>query len=492
MVRETQSPVGRFVAAWSALSRRFFPAYKFPRSFSAILLILLLLGEAGVAAYVMRDLARSYATVESMYNGSVQVLLRFGDVQYEAQETRRSTLYALSTNDANLQVDYADQSRSADRRVTEGIAHYLAQVRTSRQAEAGRRLAADWSAYLTVRDDVLGLILEGSPKEAVQLDLSRGIPEFDQVRHDLDEIKILYDQQASRELTTVAELSRRSTDRLTLAVACGLLFGMLAIWAIQRSRMQAAVQLAKLQMDFVASISHELRTPITAILTAGENIRDGLVLGREQLLEQGSVITEQGSRLVELVDQVLLFSATSQSALSHPLREFRVEELIAHSLRSTKSLLESAKFTIEQDLEPGLPPIFGDLSLLSQCLENLIVNAVKYGSDNRWIRISARLRQQRRDVLIHVEDRGIGIKPSELPHIFDPFYRSPKVVAARIRGTGLGLSIAKRSAEIFGGEISVSSEVGLGSTFTLRLPVAKERIREAVVSSSNRTRIDTI
>lgn len=482
MPHETQSRVGRFVPVFSRLTGTLFLTQKLSRHLSAILLVVFLFGEAGVAAFVMRDLARSYATVEGMYNGSVQGLLRFGDLQYEAQETRRSTLYALATNDANLQLDYADQSRNADRGVTQEIAQYVAQARTPRQSQVGQRLTNDWSAYLKVRDDVLGLILEGSPKEAVQLDLSLGVPEFDRVRHDLDEIKHIYDEQAAQELATFASFSRRSSTRLTVTLGCGLFFGLAAIWGIQASRMQAAVQLAKLQMDFVASISHELRTPITAILTAGENIRDGLTLDPDLLFEQGTVITDQVTRLMELVDQVLLFSATSKSASSKMFRELRVDEVIAHALHSTRPLLDAEKFTVEQEIEPGLPPVRADLTVLSQCLQNLIVNAIKYGNGNRWISVSARMQKQQGEVLINVQDRGIGIQASELPRIFDPFYRSPNVVAAQIRGTGLGLSIAKRSAEIFGGGISVSTQVGIGSTFTVRLPLAKESARKESVS----------
>lgn len=483
MAQEKQALAQRFTAAFSELSRRSLLVRRLSRHFSAVLLLLVLFGEAGVAVFVMRDLARSYATVENMYNGSVQGLLRFGDLQYDAQETRRSTLYALSTTDGNLQVEYADQSRNADRVVTQTISQYRHQAQTPQQSKVVQRLANDWSDYLKVRDEVLGLILEGSPKEAVQLDLNQGVPEFDHVRQDLAEIKHTYDVQASQQLTTVADFSRRSIARLTAALACGLMFGMMAIWAIQKGRMHTAVQLAKLQMDFVASVSHELRTPITAILTAGENVRDGLVTGRDSLFEQGSAITDQAERLTELVDQVLLFSATSKSAMSHPFRELRVEEVVAHALRSTKSLLDADGFTINQDIESDLPPVLADLTVLSQCLQNLIVNAVKYGNANRWISISARLDDEQGEILISVQDRGIGIQASEIPHIFDPFYRSPKVVASQIRGTGLGLSIAKRSAEIFGGAISVSSEIGVGSTFTVRLPFARENSGTTLISS---------
>jgi signal transduction histidine kinase len=234
----------------------------------AILLVSLLLVEAGVGAFIIRDLARSSETVQKMYNGSVQGLLKFGNLQYHAQETRRSTLYALTTNDGNLQVEYAEQSREADRLVTKGIREYLAGARTPEEIEAGRHLSDDWQAYLQVRDDVLGRILESSVKEAVQIDLTRGVPQFERVRGDLNEIKKIYDEQASLHLATVRELSGTSRIRLLTALGLGLLLGSVAIWGFQKLRVRSAVQLAKLQIDFVASVSHELRTPIAAILSA--------------------------------------------------------------------------------------------------------------------------------------------------------------------------------------------------------------------------------
>ena len=476
MAKQTNVAARQMVSAYVQTGKALL-ARKLSRHIWTILLLLVLCGEAGVGLFVMRDLARSYATVETMYNGSVQGLLRFGDLEFEAQEARRSTLYALTTNDGNLQVDYADQSRKADRGVTQGIMQYLAQAHTLRESELGQRLQRDWSAYLKVRDDVLGLILEGSPKEAVQLDLSVGVPEFDRVRQDLEEIKETYSEQASRQLAAVAEFSRRSMTRLTASLLFGLLFGSVAIWAIQKSRMRSAVQLANLQMDFVASVSHELRTPITAILTAGENIRDGLISGGDSLFEHGSVITGQADRLSELVDQVLLFAATSTAKPSHVLRELRVDEVVADAIRSTKGLLVKAGATMDVKIESGLPPIVADLSVLSQCLQNLIANAVKYSVGNRWVGIAARLNQEAREIEISVQDHGIGIPASDLAHIFEPFYRSPQAVAAHIPGTGLGLSIAKRSAEALGGGLSVSTQIGVGSVFTVHLPLAPEALQ---------------
>jgi signal transduction histidine kinase len=428
----------------------------------------------------MRDLGRSYATVEKMYNGSVQGLLHIGDMQYEVQETRRSSLYALTTNDGNLQVTYADQSRDADRGVTQGIAQYLAEAHTAQETRAGQQLAKDWNDYLKVRDQVLGLILENSPKEAVQLDLNLGVLEFDHVRRDLDELKQRYDDQASQQLATVAELSRASMTRLTTALVFGLFLGTIAIWAIQRSRVRSAMQLAKLQMDFVASVSHELRTPLTAILTAGENIRDGLAFDPGHLFEQGSVITNQASQLMEIVDQILQFSITREAKLAHSLRELHANDVIDDALRSTRSQLEDAGFLVETRIDSDLPPFIADLSLLSQCMQNLIVNAIKYSKGSRWIGISARMDREENAILMSVEDRGIGIQAAELSRIFEPFYRSPQVVDAKIRGTGLGLSIAKRTVEIFGGELTVSTEIDVGSVFTMHLPVATDVAAESV------------
>src|SRR6201993_252917 len=117
---------------------------------SALLLLVVFSVELGVGWFVIRDVRTANADAQQMYARSVLGLRQIGDLQYQAQETRRSTLYALTTNDSNLQVEYADQSREADRRVTEGIAAYLRQARMANEIEVGERLQRDWSAYLKV------------------------------------------------------------------------------------------------------------------------------------------------------------------------------------------------------------------------------------------------------------------------------------------------------------------------------------------------------
>jgi len=253
---------------------------------------------------------------------------------------------------------------------------------------------------------------------------------------------------------------------------------------------QRAQALANLQMDFVASVSHELRTPLAVILSASENIRDGFVEGRKVLMEQGAIITEQANQLMGLIDHVLLFAATARGVGYHNPRALHVSEILESALRNTNGLLRDADFTVEREIRPGLPRVAGDLSALSQCVENLIVNAVKYSNGDRWIGLSAGLDKGsggRTGVRISVADHGVGIDSSDLQQIFEPFYRCPQAIAAQIHGTGLGLSIARRIAEAFGGTLSVVSEVGVGAVFTLHLLIADEVTSDLPPSSLERS-----
>ena len=235
-----------------------------------------------------------------------------------------------------------------------------------------------------------------------------------------------------------------------------------------------AQKLAQLQLDFVASVSHELLTPLAAIYCTGQNVTDGLLRTESDLMAHGSIITSQARQLTDLVKQILLFATTQNGTARYILRPLQVLGIL-HTVRNNVAVLvEGTGFHIEERVEAGLPSVMGDLPALSHCLQNLVSNAVKYSGTSRWIGISALVHEgkyHQKEVCISVQDHGSGISSSELAHIFEPFYRSPKVVDAQIHGTGLGLAVAKRIAEAMGGRLSVTSEVGKGSTFTLHLPV---------------------
>jgi signal transduction histidine kinase len=252
-----------------------------------------------------------------------------------------------------------------------------------------------------------------------------------------------------------------------------------------------AQKFASLQMDFVASVSHELRTPLAAIFSAGENIHDGIVEGQPNLRFYGSIITSQARQLIDLVDRILLFASIRSGKNQYALRPLQVADIVQRVRKNTTALLEAGTCTLEEHVEPGLPCVLGDMTAVCGCLQNLISNAVKYSGKDHWIGLSARLHatdQQQREVRISVQEHGIGITSSELSRIFEPFYRSPQIVAAQIHGTGLGLSLARRLAEAMGGRISVVSEIGVGSVFTLHLPTVAEQERELAGVTSTGTR----
>jgi signal transduction histidine kinase len=275
--------------------------------------------------------------------------------------------------------------------------------------------------------------------------------------------------------TFIADSRRRD-----LAIGFGVLLLLVISMAILIFTSTRAQKLAKLQMDFVTAVSHELRTPLTVISSAAENIAHGVVEGRPQLEQYGSVIGAQARKLFEMVEQILLFAAIREGQQRYSLRPLEVPEILDAALSGTAGLIRTAGFHVEQQIEPNLPRIVGDLPALSQCVQNLITNALKYGSEQKWIGIQAQVTEygiNGKEIQISVSDRGIGIAPDELRHIFEPFYRSPSVTAAQIHGTGLGLPLAKSIVEAMKGQVTVKSAPGRGSTFTLHLPGVEHSVR---------------
>jgi signal transduction histidine kinase len=249
-----------------------------------------------------------------------------------------------------------------------------------------------------------------------------------------------------------------------------------------------AQKFTKLQMDFVASVSHELRTPLTAIFSAAENIKDGVIHDKSDLTDYGSMVMGQSRQLMEYVDRILLFASIRSGKDRYNIRPLQISEILQRVRKNLASLIIQESCIIEESVTPVLPCVLGDLFAVCGCLENLISNAIKYSGIDRRIRICACLQstENGQEVAISVQDRGIGIHSSELKHIFEPFYRSPEATLGQIHGTGLGLSVCKHLAEAMGGRLSVKSEVGVGSVFTLYLLAADSQPSELTASSRQR------
>ncbi|HWR53252.1 MAG TPA: HAMP domain-containing sensor histidine kinase [Bryobacteraceae bacterium] len=259
--------------------------------------------------------------------------------------------------------------------------------------------------------------------------------------------------------------------RRNLAVSFGILLLLAAAMTLMVVSTRRAQRLAKLQIDFVAGVSHELRTPVAVICSAGDNLADGIVDPNPRVKQYGALVRGQGHRLREMVEQILAFAA-GEGGRRYELRAVDVEEVIESTLSDSRSLVEESGAVVERHIEPGLPHVVADHAALKQCLHNLITNGLKYGGDGRWLGITAR--SHAGEVHITVADKGIGIGPDDLAHIFDPFYRGEAAIAAQIHGTGLGLSLARDLIEGMGGSIEAASAPGKGSEFTLRLKAAPQ------------------
>lgn len=262
------------------------------------------------------------------------------------------------------------------------------------------------------------------------------------------------------------------TRRRDLAISFSLLLLLvlsMTVWLIVVNRAQ---RLARLQMNFVAAVSHDLRTPLTVIASAADNIAHGLVREQEQLAHYGTTIGRQARKLSELVDRVLLFAASRESAHRYSPQPIDISVAIDTALEGTAELIQASRVVVERDVESNLPAVTGDPVGLLQCLQNLMTNAVKYGGQGRWMAVRAVLSTDQGvpEIQVSISDHGIGMSPSDLRRIFTPFFRSPSI-ANDIRGTGLGLAVARSVVESMNGRLTAVSAPGEGSTFTLHIPV---------------------
>jgi signal transduction histidine kinase len=231
-----------------------------------------------------------------------------------------------------------------------------------------------------------------------------------------------------------------------------------------------ADRLARQQLEFVAAVSHELRTPVSVIGAAAGNLADGVVGEPDRVKRYGATIQNEARRLAETVERVLQLAgiAAGRAAASPTL--VPGHQLIHDAIAAIRHEAESAGVTIERHIPDALPSVQGDAMALRSALQNLIGNAVKYGGEARWVRIGAQATG--RALRIVVEDRGFGIDAIDRKHIFEPFYRGREAQSRQIQGSGLGLHLVRRIIEAHGGTVSVQSDPGKGSTFTVELPIA--------------------
>jgi len=268
-----------------------------------------------------------------------------------------------------------------------------------------------------------------------------------------------------------ADIRQRRTLSLTMLgfVAVMLAFGSyLTIRIVKRE-----LEIARLRADFVSTVSHEFRSPLTGIRQLGGMLLDGRVTDPEKQRGYFKMIVQESDRLSRLVENILDFSRMEEGR-----KEYRFEPLdpspwLRTLVADFVTEITANGAAVETEIQDGLPPISADKEALGSAVRNLLDNAVKYspGSKTVWLDAGA----EGDAVTISVRDKGVGISEHDRKRIFDRFYRAEGEISKRIKGAGLGLSLVKHVVTAHGGTVECRSRIGEGSLFTIRIPAVPVR-----------------
>jgi signal transduction histidine kinase len=255
-----------------------------------------------------------------------------------------------------------------------------------------------------------------------------------------------------------------------LAISVGILILMGVAVALIGVNARRAERLGRQQVEFVAAVSHEMRTPVTAIDLAARNLEDGVVEDPARVRRYGGVIRAEVRRLAETVERVLQFAALEAGRGGGPPVEVDLGAIVEDVVATAR--VERPGAEIDLEIDPGGRRVLGDGTALRSSVRNLVENALKYGGSPAWARVRVTCDDgPPREVRVTVDDRGPGIAAPDVPHVFEPFYRGRLALERRVAGSGLGLHIVKRSIEAAGGRVSLRTGRGSGTAITLHLPL---------------------
>ena len=227
-------------------------------------------------------------------------------------------------------------------------------------------------------------------------------------------------------------------------------------------------KLERVRRDFVANVSHEFRTPLTAIQGFAETLLAGAIDDSQNRTRFLEIILEHSRRLARLTEDLLVLSKMDAERLELEIRRLSVSQLIESCLETAQRRGAEKDLRISVNLPQNLPDIAGDRRRLAEVLQNLLDNAIQYTLPGGQIIVSAKSLEE--EIILTVSDTGIGIPKADQPRIFERFYRVDVARSREAGGTGLGLAIAKHLVEVHGGRLWVDSEVGQGSHFHFSVP----------------------
>jgi signal transduction histidine kinase len=269
--------------------------------------------------------------------------------------------------------------------------------------------------------------------------------------------------------TTPRDAVRRQVTIFTAAFA--LLLAVVAAGLVATYRLvRRETEMARLKADFVANVSHDLKTPLSLIRMFGETLEMGRVANDTKRREYYGIITRECERLSRLIDNVLDFSRIEGGRRRYEPRLTAVDPLVRETLDAFAYPMREQGFGLDVRIAPDLPDVPLDAEAVSQALGNLVDNAIKYSETRKALRVEAAVRNGY--LTLAVEDEGIGIPLEEQTRIFEKFYRVGRSDTQGRRGSGVGLALVRHVAEAHGGRVTVESRPGAGSRFTLWFPLA--------------------
>jgi two-component system, NarL family, sensor histidine kinase BarA len=234
-------------------------------------------------------------------------------------------------------------------------------------------------------------------------------------------------------------------------------------------------EMNRLKSDFLATMSHELRTPLNSIIGFSE-VLDSIKSLDDKQRRYVQNIQKSGRVLLDMINDILDLAKIESGKMEIRLSDFRIDSVVQAQCDFFRPQTERKNIDLEVDVEPGLSELFQDQAKVQQILSNLLSNAIKFTPEGGRINVRARHDPQSGDLLLIVTDTGVGIAEDDQVVIFEKFRQGPAAMAQgdaitrEHSGTGLGLSIVKELCKLLGGEVSVESQIGRGSTFTVRLP----------------------
>jgi signal transduction histidine kinase len=253
-----------------------------------------------------------------------------------------------------------------------------------------------------------------------------------------------------------------------LLIASILVFGLvLTVRAVAHE-----LELARLKSDFVSTVSHEFKSPLTSIRHMAEMLQAGSVPSDERRSRYYDVLVEQSSRLSSLVTNILDLARLEEGKKEFQFETTDIGALVCDLVSTTQQRVGHDGYNVEAQLGDSLPFVRADKAAISQAVSNLVENAIQYSSDEK--KVNVRVSTDAGFVTVVVEDFGVGIPENEIAKVFDRFYRGGHPLTRSVKGSGLGLTLVKEIVEAHSGSVSVESELRRGSRFFVTLPAIME------------------